>query len=125
MSTYKVECHRSGGWWALESPDVPRMHTQARRLDLAASIAAEAIATIHGVDESEVVIDLVPVLDDARAATLERMHSARASAERAAQDAAASTGKAALRLHELGMSMRDVGEIMGISHQRVHQLLRT
>lgn len=32
IHTVRAECRRSGGWWAVDSPDVPGLHTQARRL---------------------------------------------------------------------------------------------
>jgi transposase-like protein len=40
-----------------------------------------------------------------------------------AQAAGAATAKAAKRLDRMGLSRRDTAEVLGISHQRVQQLL--
>ena len=48
---------------------------------------------------------------------------ARESAVRASTDAATKTARAARRLERMGLSRRDAAEILGISDQRVQQLL--
>jgi hypothetical protein len=49
---------------------------------------------------------------------------ARARAERAAADAAVATEAAVRSLHAAGQSMRTIAGQLGLSHQRVHQILR-
>ena len=38
---YRVEVARSGSWWAIEFPDHPRVHSQARRIDQVRTMAAD------------------------------------------------------------------------------------
>lgn len=123
MTTYKVECRRAGDWWALEAPDVPHGYSQARRLDQAEAMISDALAAVLGVDEDDLDIHLMPMLDRASTEALERMATERNRAEEAARSAAAAARKAAQALQDAGLAMRDAGFLMGISHQRVHQLL--
>jgi predicted RNase H-like HicB family nuclease len=48
---------------------------------------------------------------------------ARGAAAKAAKDAGAATEKAARELERMGLSRRDTADVLGISHQRVQQLL--
>jgi transposase-like protein len=48
---------------------------------------------------------------------------ARNTATASAQRAGATTAKAAKRLDRMGLSRRDAADVLGISHQRVQQLL--
>lgn len=50
---------------------------------------------------------------------------ARSSAERAGAKAQQQTVEAVKALTDLGLSRRDAAELLGLSHQRVHQLLET
>ena len=47
----------------------------------------------------------------------------RLAAAASAQKAGATTAKAARRLDRMGLSRRDTADVLGISHQRVQQLL--
>lgn len=44
--TYTAVCERSGSWWAVSVPELRGVHTQARRLDQAETMAREAIALL-------------------------------------------------------------------------------
>jgi predicted RNase H-like HicB family nuclease len=54
--------HRSGDWWAIEVPEVRGVHTQVKRLDQAAAMAADAVALMLEIDPADIdeaYIDLV------------------------------------------------------------------
>jgi len=51
------------------------------------------------------------------------VHHLRAQAEKADAKAQAGTASAAKALTELGLSRRDAAELLGLSHQRIQQLL--
>jgi len=122
VTTYTVTAERTAKWWVLQAVDVPGAITQVARLDQADQIK-EAIAFVAGVPEEEVEIDVQPVLPEDASEHLERARELRAFAERAAEEATIETRVAARRLSFGGFSMRDIGAIMGVSHQRVHQVL--
>lgn len=109
------------GWWVTECAEVGAV-SQVRRLDQVSDDIREAVAYLAGLPEDDVAIDVVPVLPQAY-----REHAARAKEEReearARERAAAESRMAARALREAGLALRDVGTVMGISHQRASQLL--
>ena len=46
-------CTRSGGWWAVEVPEIPGLFTQARRLDQVEDMVRDA-ATVTSVSPQRV-----------------------------------------------------------------------
>lgn len=119
---YRVEAVRTGGWWALSSPDVPGAHSQAKRLDQAEAMARESIALVLDLDEARVDVEVAPVLEAELAHRVQQMGVDRANAEAAVEHAATTTRSTVMALLDAGLPMRDVGRIVGVSHQRVHQL---
>ena len=121
---YRVEVVRSGNWWAISVPALRGVFSQAKRLDRVEKTAREAIAMMLDVDESEVgpiEVDVTPP-----AGTAELLDEARRSAS-IASDAAAAAARARLEAAQLlsraGLPTRDIGELLGVSHQRVSQIL--
>lgn len=111
---------RSGGWWAVEVPEVPGAFTQVKRLDQVGAMAADAVATLLDVEASTVEVVLAPATDHDSAVAAAREASARAAA---AQDEASLKVRAAVGvLRADGLTARDVATLLGISHQRVSQL---
>ena len=122
MSTYHANAVRSGKWWAVEVAEVPGVLTQGRNLVDAARMAREAVALVLDTDEAEVTIKLEPQLPVevlAAVTDFQKRRSAREeaeAAERAAQQAAARA------LVGAGLTGRDAGTVLGMSHQRIAQL---
>ncbi len=126
MTTYtaRLEQERDGRW-TVELEEEPRVHTWGKTVDQALARMKEAAAMWFDTDER--AIDLVPrpVLPKAAGRTVEQARQAREQARVADRVAIEQTRKAAATLTGRGISMRDVAAILGISHQRVHQLLTT
>lgn len=122
--TYTVRCVRSGDWWAITVPQIPGVHTQARRLDQAEAMARDAVALLT--DRPAASFDLVvtPELPGDLAAEVDAARELRETAERAQREATAAARAVAARLvdHQR-LSFRDAGRILGLSHQRISQLL--
>lgn len=122
MSHYGVTAERSGRWWVLQAVEAPGAISQVRRLDQAGEII-EAIAFVTGEPEADITIDVQPVVppeaaEHLAAAARFREESATANS-RAAQEARA----AASALAGIGLTVRDIGAILGVSFQRAHQLV--
>lgn len=124
MTTYAVHAARFGRVWALEAkPEGVGVHTQARRLDQAEAVAREAIAIVLDVRESEVDVEIVVDLDADIQRRMEEVRSAQAAASAAQAAAAAASRDLARKLADSGYTVRDAGRILGVSAQRVSQLL--
>lgn len=123
MSAYRVVARRAGDWWALEVPDLPGVFSQAKRLEKADEAAREAIAIMLDVEPDTITVTIEPELraDERHALKeVEQARQARKDAEdqeRLAMQRAAST----LTRH---LSQRDAGRVLGLSFQRVSQLLQ-
>ncbi len=121
---YRVEVVRSGNWWAISVPALRGVFSQAKRLDQVETTARQAIAMMLDVDESEVgpiEVDVTPP-----AGTAELLDEARRSASVASEAAAAAARarrEAARLLRRAGLPTRDIGELLGVSHQRISQIL--
>jgi predicted RNase H-like HicB family nuclease len=121
---YRVDAIRSGGWWAITVPSLDGVFSQAKRLDQVEDSAREAISLMLDIDENDVgALDIV-VTPPARAAELLRaLEVSVAAADEATRLAVATRREVAELLRAEGLPLRDVGELIGVSHQRVSQLL--
>ena len=121
---YRVRAIRSGSWWAITVPELPGVFSQAKRLDQVETMAREAVAMMLDVDIdqiSKIEVDIVPPA--CAAALIGTMHDALATAREATDAAALARREAARVLRADGLPMRDVGRLLGLSHQRVSQIL--
>ena len=122
--TYAVRAQRDGKWWVITAAGVPGAVAQARRLDQAPDEIRTAIAMVLGVPDDQVAVELEVELPGAE---LTRLRDARAAQLRDAEllrDEAARTSRLFVaQLHALGMTVRDIGVVMGTSAQRAQQIL--
>lgn len=121
---HRVEVVRSGRWWAITVPDLGGVFSQARRLDQVDAMAREAIALMLGIDEADVGGLDIDVEPPARVvALLEALKRSEVQAEEARETLAETRRRAAEELRAEGLPLRDVGELLGVTHQRVSQIL--
>lgn len=122
-TTYSAYAQRSGEWWAVDIPGVGgrAIFTQGRTLADAEEMAADAVASVLDVPIETVAVNL-----HVRAAepVLAEVVNARRGREQASAHERAMLSRAARTLVGQGMSQRDAARLLGISHQRVSQLLK-
>jgi predicted RNase H-like HicB family nuclease len=119
-----VEATRSGSWWAIRVADLPGVFSQCRRLDQVEQHAREAIALVLDIDQGEAgAIDVTVVSPAAITELVQSVRQADDTARHAAEAAAHTRKRAARTLVDQGYPLRDVGQLIGISHQRVSQIL--
>lgn len=118
VNRYTVTCQRSGGWWAIEVPEIKGAHSQARRLDQVEYMARDVIALMLDVPADSFEVDIKP---DLPAEAVEALR-AREEAERAERRAATATRWAIEQLRAAGFSVRDTGSLLHLSPQRVSQI---
>lgn len=122
--TVLVEARRSGRWWAISLPDHPGVFSQARRLDQVEDCAREALALALDVPQPAVgPFELRVSPPGSIAAELAELQQANRTAEAAATSAAELRLEIVETLAADGFSLRDIGALVGLSHQRVSQLL--
>ncbi len=124
MSIYTVRYEKDEtGWWVASVKEVRGCHTQGRTIDQARRRIREALGLfVDHADNAELIDDVV--LPANARTLLKRVLSTRKRAEEEAIKLQNTTAEAAEVLtKDVGVSVRDAGELLGLSHQRVHQLL--
>lgn len=125
MTTYEATVIRDGKWWMVSIPAIDGL-TQARRLSEATDMAREYIAASQDISLENVSVTLHfgPIgglrnIED-RVATIVDERNRAAELERAAST---QSTELARDLAAVNVPVRDIGAILGISHQRAHQLI--
>jgi predicted RNase H-like HicB family nuclease len=123
MKTYTATYERDEAEdvWNVHVKGVTGCHTYGRSLRQAQSRIREALAV--WLDVEPAVLSIRDQFPRALAAVAEDVTRARSTAERAGAKAQQQTADAVKALTELGLSRRDAAELLGLSHQRVQQLL--
>jgi hypothetical protein len=119
---YTVNARRAGAWWAIDVVELPGVFSQARRLDRVEWMARDAIATFLNVAPDTFDIAVRPDVERSINKLVVQAVVARGRAAAAQAEASNAQRVAIRRLIESGLPMRDIGQIVGVSHQRVGQL---
>jgi predicted RNase H-like HicB family nuclease len=126
--SYKVvyELEPDGSAWNVSVPELPGVYTWASSVRKAREHAREAIALWLDIDQSAVPIEEEEYVLPARfRSALERARRSRERSDAAQRDATTAARDAARVLTEsAGLTLRDAGEVLGVSYQRVDQLLK-
>lgn len=122
VDRYKVMLSQEDGVWLIEAVELRGVRSFGRTVSDAARNIREAIAAAKDLDEWDEFDLVFAIEDEASSVTLQEFQEAewaeaKASAER---DRALGAVIESLRTH--GMSYRDIGTVIGLSHQRVAQL---
>lgn len=124
MKTYRVAYERDeSGWWVASVRGVRGCHTQGRTVDEARRRIVEALDLFVDNARTAAIVDDVKLPTGAARAV--RAYAAlRKRAEQEDRRAALAARRAVrtLRGGPLKMSARDAARLLGLSHQRVHQL---
>lgn len=123
VSTYRVDVVREGDDWVAHWDGRSTFASSLRALDKA---VREVIVLAEGLPDeaaASLTLDLTYGLDESIMDGVAWAATRRAAADEAADKAARATAVAVWDLrHGAGLSQRDVGVILGLSHQRVAQI---
>jgi predicted RNase H-like HicB family nuclease len=124
VKTYHVTYERDeSGWWVASVRGLRGCHTQGRTVDEARRRIVEAMGVFVDDAHSAQIVDDVKLPAAAKKAI--RMYAMlRKRADQQDRRAALAARRAVrvLRGGRLKMSARDAARVLGLSHQRVHQL---
>jgi len=123
-TTYTATCQRSQGWWAIRIPEVPGAFSQARRLHEVERMVRDVVSLALEVPPDSFDVRVVVTLSEPSQRVLDRALELRREAQLAAASAARATMEAVRSMVDGdGLSIREAGQLLDISHQRVAQLL--
>jgi predicted RNase H-like HicB family nuclease len=124
MKRYKAIFERDeSGSWLARIPSIPGCHTSGRTLEQTRTRLREALGLWIERPEDAVIEEAIRLRGDLRTA-IQRSRRTRERAEREQENAQTQTRAAAEALVKEGVSLRDAGELLGLSHQRVQQLVQ-
>ncbi len=125
--TYAVTAERAGDWWEIAVTDgLPpgeAAYSQARRLNDVESTAQDLIALLLDVAIADVAIDITVTLPDELQAVVDQYAEADREESEARALASSKRAQVAADLIAAKLTMRETGEILGLSHQRIKQLV--
>lgn len=122
MNSYKVLLSQEDGVWLIEAVDLQGVRSFGRTASSAVDNIREAIAAAEDLDEWGDLDLVITVGDEGTAAALDRFREARRHEESASAERHMAVKDAIAALRSEGMSYRDIGVVIGLSHQRVAQL---
>jgi predicted RNase H-like HicB family nuclease len=107
--------------WLVHIKGIDGCQTYGRTIRQAGSRIREALAA--WLDREPETLDITPEMPQDIVILANAVSQARLKAEQADSNAQESTVTAVRQLTDMGLSRRDAAELLGISHQRVQQLL--
>lgn len=122
---YTARAERVGAWWAIEVEGVRNAVSQARRLDQVEAMAREVVALLLDVAEDSFDLDIEVSMPAQWAEWVASVKAAQATAAVTEAEAGRKAREVARALRAAGLPIRDVGAVLGVSHQRVSQLVNT
>jgi predicted RNase H-like HicB family nuclease len=126
MKSYKITYRRDeSGAWIAHAPSVPGAHSYGRTIEQARERIREALGLwVANPDTAELIDDIrlpAKLRSSVRKARVARKRADTVQAK--AQNSAASAARQLTG--EMRLSLRDAGEVLGLSRQRVQQLVAT
>ncbi|MGB7385137.1 MAG: hypothetical protein WA927_18180 [Rhodococcus sp. (in: high G+C Gram-positive bacteria)] len=109
----------------MQVPEVDGAFTQARKLDEVADMVRDAVSLLEDVPVRDIDVDVQFDLGDDLGARIAHARQAVTEAALAQESAARLSRDVVAALREDGLTVADVGTVLGISAQRVSQLART
>jgi DNA-directed RNA polymerase specialized sigma24 family protein len=122
MNTYSAVASRDGRFWLVHIPELDK-YTQARNLVEVEPMARDLIALLLDVPEDSFQLGIKVELPDSVRHHMELAAKLRDEAAHAQAEAASEYRAAANELKADGLTVRDIGKALGVSHQRVQQLV--
>jgi hypothetical protein len=123
---YEVAAERDGSRWFLRVGELPGVFSQVRRLDQADGMARDAIASFLDIPPDGFDVSVTVVLPTDLQLDVAGVIDLRGVIDRTEREYAERTRRLATRLVQgEGLTVREAGRVLGLSYQRVSQLVAT
>ena len=123
VSTYTAMVTRDGSLWFVDIPEVG-IATQVRTLRDVDAMTTEAIALTLDVPPDTVTVHVLIDPGDSVRRHLQVAEQSRKESAEANARAASEVRAAARELAASGATLRDIGRVLNVSHQRAQQLVK-
>jgi hypothetical protein len=123
LKTYHAEVTRDGKFWLIRIPEIDRS-TQALRYKDVAVMASDLVEIITGLSPDDYDLRINVHLPTEVQDHLARAEALREEAKRKNSEAAKESRAAVRQLLAQGLSQREAGELLGMSFQRISQLVK-
>lgn len=123
MKTYRATAHREDKWWVIEVEGVGA--TQGRSTAEAQRMAKDLVAIMEEVPLDEVNVEIEFKLPGTLGDEIKSARQETRKAEQAQRSAAEKVRRAVAHILSSGMSKQDAARILGVSPQRISQLVKT
>lgn len=122
--TWTARAVQQGKFWLIDIDEFGTC-TQARTVKEIPVMAKDYIHAVTNEPLAQIHVDVQVELPAAVVESLAKAERLRAEADAARKAAAAESRRAARALQAAGLSVRDIGVALGLSHQRAHQLINS
>ncbi len=122
MKTYPATARREGKWWVVEVDGVGA--TQGRSTAEAQRMAADLVAIMEDVPLDGIDVEIEFELPGELGDEVKRAKQETRAAEQAQRSAAEKIRRAVTHILSNGMSKQDAARILGVSPQRISQLVK-
>ena len=119
--SYEATVERDGRFWLVRVDGIGA--TQARNLRELDAMTRDLVAVMTETPAGEAEVTYQFLLPDTVRGHLDRATVLREASARANAEAAAEVRAAARELADAGLTMRDIGQLLGVSYQRAQQLV--
>ena len=122
MKTYTATARREGRWWVVEVDGVGT--TQGRSTSEAQRMATDLVAVMENVPLDDVDVEIEFVLPGELGEEVRNAKQETRAAEQAQRSAAEKVRQVVAHILGDGMSKQDAARILGVSPQRISQLVK-
>lgn len=120
----KAECERKANAWRVRVPELDNLLISTKRLDQATEQIKDLVQESQGIDRCDIIVKVETTLPGIMC-DLEQAQSKMREAQKIQEEASKEIRDVVSRLRSEGLSMRDIAILLGISAQRVAQLVET
>lgn len=121
---YRISAQRNErGWWIIRVLDFRHVVTQARRASEIEEMARDVIALLEDVPPDSFDVDITHRVAGDLDDDIAEARRLRREADDLSARSREATADVARRLRDAGLSVREIGALLGIAHQRAQQIL--